>query len=464
MLKVDKLIFEINSNICKNIELIENSERGFISQNILAQLRNFIEHISFKEYCNGRDLDITFENLQQGNKFVENNGKLKLLRKFHELLQITASHYTLEPENSTRLMLKYYEYLLKLKKYLKDKHNMNVLENLEKFPIMQDATLNEYYEKIATKVNHYKTPKGWGGGCYIQKIKPFFINNEVYYEITFTASRDNISKFNRHIAFTKFDIPHNYAVRLRLVEDNINILGNNMPILIITEWITAIRVCEFNNFNKILGQFRPMTSPTTEYKNLMVFLTESGLNLLDLMRLSRNEYDKTVAEILKGEEKKHIFTGLEKCYEIISNNLDGSNILRYLIYRMNNKVIKQQQVMSQCDKLSYLFLSYGCIPFDVMPYSTSLIAHNPKLRDLFDCISIENRKHEFLARIIHNNTEINGQLYTAKKELENMENIDTLINKYNSLIYKKHFHRLLDTYKENFYIRGYEENMVLVQK
>lgn len=49
--------------------MTENFERGFISQNILAQLRNFVEHISFKEYCNGRDLDITFENLQQGNKY-----------------------------------------------------------------------------------------------------------------------------------------------------------------------------------------------------------------------------------------------------------------------------------------------------------------------------------------------------------------------------------------------------------
>lgn len=458
MLKVDEKILVINQAICQNIEMKAVLERGLLSQNILAQLRNFVEHISFKEYCNGRDLDITFENLQQGNKHVESNGKLKDLKKFHKLLQITTSHYTLEPENSTRLMLKYYEYLLKLKKYLKEKHNMSVLENLEKFPISQDETLNEYYEKIATKVNHYKTPKGWGGRCYIQKIKPFFVNNEIYYEITFTASRDNISKFNRHIAFTKFDIPHNYAVRLRFVEDNINIMGNNMPILIITDWITAIRICEFNNFNKILSQFRPMTSQTDEYKNLMVFLTESGFNLLDLMKLPRDEYDRTIEDILKGEKKKHIFTGLEKCYEIINNSLDGSNILRYLLYRMNNKVIKKQYG-STCKYLSDLNLEWGCIPFDVMPYCSSLIGHNPKLRDLLECINNKNREHELLAKLIQNNTDINGCLYTAKKDIENIENIDSLVSKYNSLIYtRKHSHRLLDTYKENFYIRGYEEN------
>ncbi len=458
MLKVDEKILVINQAICQNIEMKEVLERGLLSQNILSQLRNLVEHISFKEYCNGKDLDITFENLQQGNKYVENNGKFKLLKQFHKLLQITTSHYTLEPENSTRLMLKYYEYLLKLKKYLKEKYNMDVLENLEKFPLSQDSTLKEYYEKIAEKINHYKTPKGWGGRCYIQKIKPFFINNEIYYEITFTASRDNVSKFNRHIAFTKFDIPHNYAVKLRFVEKNIRLRDNTMPILIITEWITAIRFCEFNNFNKILGQFRPINTQTDEYTNLMVFLTESGFSLLDLMKLPRDEYDRIVEDILKGEKKKHIFTGLERCYEIINNNLEGSNILRYLLYRMNNKVIKKQYG-STCNLLSDLNLEWGCIPFDVMPYCSSLIGHNPKLRDLLECIDNKNREHELLAKLIHNNTEINGCLYTAKKDLENMGNIDILANKYNSLVYtKRHSHRLLDTYKNNFYIRGYEED------
>lgn len=33
MLKVDKKILEINKKICKNIEITENFERGFVSQN-----------------------------------------------------------------------------------------------------------------------------------------------------------------------------------------------------------------------------------------------------------------------------------------------------------------------------------------------------------------------------------------------------------------------------------------------
>ncbi|MCT8682256.1 hypothetical protein KZ457_09405 [Glaesserella parasuis] len=48
MLKIDKAILDTNQVICKNISRFDESERGLLSQNILAQLRNFIEYISQK--------------------------------------------------------------------------------------------------------------------------------------------------------------------------------------------------------------------------------------------------------------------------------------------------------------------------------------------------------------------------------------------------------------------------------
>lgn len=458
MLKVDKKILIINHAICQNIEMEAVLERGLLSQNILSQLRNFVEHISFKEYCNGRDLDITFENLQQGNKFVEENNKLKLLRKFHKLLQITTSHYTLEPENSTRLMLKYYEYLLKIKKHLKEKHNMDVLENLEKFPIYQDSTLNEYYEKIVEKIEAISSKKSLAGRYYIRKIKPFFVKNEIYYEVTFTEARDNASKFDRHIAFTKFDIPHNYAVKLNYIEENINIMDSKMPILIIRDWHTNIRRCEFKNLNRILGIFADISTSESEYKKLMSYLTESNINLIDLMELSNNDYEETVLSITDGEEKKQIFKGLDICRKIIRENMGGCNVLRYLLYGMNNKVIKKQYILAQYSMLSNLYLNKSCIPFDRMPYVYSLKEHNPRIRDLFECISCENRGYELFARGIKNNIEINNRLYTAKSEIENVEGLEDLIEKYNQKLHSSHSALKIDRYKENFYIRGYEEN------
>ena len=41
MLKVDEAVYDTNKVICRNISVFDASERGLLSQNILAQLRNF---------------------------------------------------------------------------------------------------------------------------------------------------------------------------------------------------------------------------------------------------------------------------------------------------------------------------------------------------------------------------------------------------------------------------------------
>ncbi len=84
----------------------------------------------------------------------------------------------------------------------------------------------------------------------------------------------------------------------------------------------------------------------------------------------------------------------------------GANVLKYLLYKMNNQVIKDQYRGEPCALLSNLYLSYGCIPFDCMPYCSSLLRHNPKIFDLFNSISSSSHEHELLARYVKNNTEV----------------------------------------------------------
>ncbi|MCD8544620.1 MAG: hypothetical protein LRY52_07120 [Sulfurospirillum cavolei] len=227
MQNIDIAILTINKAICKNIDNIDDSERGFLSQNILAQLRNFVEHIFLKVYSNGQNVEVTYQNIQEAINNVKSIADLKFLRKFHKFLQPVASHYTLDEENSERLMLKYYEYLLKIKSYLKNNFNFDVLENINKFPINIDSATQEYYENIAKKINQFKLRNSHADRYYIQKRKPFFVNYEVYYEVTFTRATDNVSKYDRVIAFTKLDISPNYAVKLTISDDTIEILGKN---------------------------------------------------------------------------------------------------------------------------------------------------------------------------------------------------------------------------------------------
>lgn len=468
MNNIDKAILTIDKAISKNIDCFDDSERGLLSQNILSQLRNFIEHISLKAFSNGQDIENSYENIEKANAFVKSRADLKFLNKFHKFLQPVASHYTLDEENSERLMLKYYEYLLKIKSYLKKNHNLDVLENIDQFPIDIDSTTKEYYEKIAQKINLPKNTSSYNERYYIQKIKPFFVDFEVYYEVTFTRANDNVSKFDRIIAFTKLDISANYAVKLYIHDSNIEILDKKMPIHIINRWEVSVRPCEFDNFSRIFDPFLSKhKSNSKEYQNLMTFLTNTGFSLVDLIDFEDNHYDQIINKITQETKTVNFLTILHKCREMVKNKSRGSNIIRYLLYRLNNKVLKLQYEFNGCDFYwSGLHLKCGCIPFDQMPFNTSPIGHNPRLSDLFDCIDSTDREHELFARVVKNNTEIKGELYTSIKEIKHFEDIENLIKRYNNALYKKHReYRSLKIYKDFIYVAGYETDTIqIIQK
>ena len=93
----------------------------------MSQLRNFVEYIADKVYANGSDLDPNNYALNvEALKYLQTRGDLRFLHQFHELLQKSVSHYTLDENGSERLMLKYYEYLLKIKIFLNDTYGLHV--------------------------------------------------------------------------------------------------------------------------------------------------------------------------------------------------------------------------------------------------------------------------------------------------------------------------------------------------
>lgn len=142
MLQIDSAILATDKVICKNISEIDDSERGWLSQNILAQLRNFVEYIVEKVYANGEDIDPNNYTLkEEAIKNIKKVADFRFLRQFHELLQKSVSHYTVDEDGSERLMLKYYEYLLKVKIFLNDKYGLQVLHNIEKFPLDLDTEM-----------------------------------------------------------------------------------------------------------------------------------------------------------------------------------------------------------------------------------------------------------------------------------------------------------------------------------
>ena len=468
MLRIDKAILDTNGVICDNISQLSFADRGLLSQNILGQIRNFVEYIAIKAYSNGQDVNSNDYDLNVAAlKDMQRRGDLRFLYRFHEMLQKSVSHYTVDKDGSERLMLKYYEHLLKIKLYLKRTFNLDVLENISDFPLNTDTELSDYYEKIAERIKSPSAlsyPVTYNDRYYVQKVKPFFVNQKIYYEVTFTAANANASKFDRVIAFTQHEIVDNYAVKFSIHNDMIRILDKDMSILVIDGYEVSIRPYEWDNLSEIFGPRVKHSTNSNEYRELMRYLSVVRMSLTELVSSDQNYYDFIKGQITARAQSVKIYEMLDQCRNIIVGNKPGANVLRYLLHKMNNRVIKWQYWNEQCVRLSNLYLNYACIPFDRMPYCTSLRQHNPKIYDLFESIPASGHEHELFARYIKNNTEIEGQLFTLKAEIEGFEDIDGLIRKYNSSLYYKHTGRRIEEYKDHLYIKSYVEDSTEIIK
>lgn len=421
-------------------------------------------------------------------KFAKNQSSLRHLSRFHHFLQVSVSHRTLSEENSERLMLKYYEYLLRIKNHLHDNYGLDVLENLDQFPIETDESLKEYYEKIAEKIDQYKTPIHNGfrlDRFYIQRIKPFFFGNKIYYEVAFIPANDKASKTDRIVAFTDIEITDYYAVKFAIEDSSIDLFDRRMPIRIIVDWEVSIRPCEFSNFTKLINNYG-FIPVKVEQQNINNYLTKTGLSLSEIILFSDDVYQDIYDLVVPKTDAKHFFDILNICRDIIREVRPGCNVIRYLLHNMTNRIIKNQykdhwkwnyqegqyEHVGGNFKLSNLYLAYECIPFDTMPFCSALKHHVPSLSDLFSSLDATGREHEILAWIIKNNTEQKGILFTAlekseidgKYKLGNFEDIETLVRKYNEKLHdnEKQQARKLIIKNDYIFIEGYKDDTISI--
>lgn len=157
-----------------------------------------------------------------------------------------------------------------------------------------------------------------------------------------------------------------------------------MPIIIIDGWEVSIRGCEFQNFIKMIkGEGKKVPYP--EQRLICEFLTRTKYSLTALMDFPDKAYDMLTLE-WKNNLKSTIFIPiLDYCRKLIRNGRNGKNVLRYLLYNMNNVIIKGQYsdgyysnyyeewVHAGNGHLSNLYLSNGCRQFDSLPLTDLLL-------------------------------------------------------------------------------------------
>lgn len=463
MLKIEQKIYDIDKVICSNLDLmdLQTVTRDLISQNLLSQSRNLVEHIAVRAYGKGKEIPLNRETVSNALTYLKENNKYLFLRKFHSFLQESKSHYTPDNEGAERLMLKYYQYFVMIRNFAKKEYGMDLLANLEKFPINTDRTVAEFHEKIAERlrVNRPSLEYNRNERMYVQKINPFIVNGVSYYEMVLTPAYDVTSKFDRFIVYSKNMIPDHYAIKAAIFYDDIEVEGKRMPINIMTEYSVSIRPCEFNNFAALFGIKIKMQVSSAEYIGMMYYLSNSGSSLLDVVLSSDVDYFRYKQIMFERSKVKHFEPVLDKARQMILLGMPGSNTIRYLLHTMNNKVLNSQKCDEENKFLSELKIQWGCIPFDTMPFATSLLQHNPEAVDLFESIDSSGREHELMARYIHNNMSNNARLYTPVKELEEFtSNVDSNIVAFNDNIYYKHEGRKLVKFGQSIYVKEAFDN------
>lgn len=460
MNKIDKAILDTSQVICDNIRSIPQSNRGLLSQNILSHVQSFVEYVAVKIYLDGRDEDSYIPEIH--NKAIEEirkDAKYYYLYKLYDLVQESVPYNALDKDYSERLMLKYREYLLRIREFLSDSFGLNTLENLTDFPSNTDKGFTEYYEKIVEKINNPSLSCSVvmdNGPFYVRRIKTFFIDQQIYYEVSFIHVNSRENKSNQFIAFTNIDIMENYAVKFMLHTDSIHILDKDMPILVIDDYEVSILECEWSKLSEILGDQTDFDSESLEYTNLMDYIKRFHFSLTYLVSSKKNFYEQIQFQVTGDLQTTEIFDLLDKCREIIVNSLPGHNVLCYLLYKMNFRVMRDQypRSKSQCDLLSNLYLKYDCVQFEKMPFCTSLSNHNPRIYDLLQSIPHKNTEFEceLLARRLNNNTIINGHLFTSKSYLNCYSNYLSLIAQYNNRLEELNQNRAICNVQHYYYI------------
>jgi len=468
MATVEQQVHGASSVIVNNIAVL-TTNRGFLSQNILSQLRNLVEGLIVWA-ANSKPLaEFDYSDVGSASKTVKASPKFRLLSRFHGLLQASTSHYTLDQDPSERLMLKYYEYLLRTRDLAKAEFGIDILDNLQDFPLDTDPALREYHEKIADLVDGMKmtlVPTQRTDRYYVHHSRPFFVRGRIYYEVTFSLAHNRTNKFDRNIAFTDIDMTDKYAAQLELASGSIDVFAATMPITVIRTWSVSLRPCEVDNFARLFGPLSGKVSVSqSEYRRLMEYLTRTHSSLLDLIDLRDADYLQVRAWVLdKTKGAPQIFGVLDRARNLVKSNATGARLVRYLLLRMRNEVIKPQYEPSPNSWMSNLFVTSQSKPFDTMPFCTSPKRHVPNFGDLAEAFDASKRKHELLARRITSNVEQNGSIYTPDSELAHFGDLDALIATYNRLLPPRanHAPRKLQRDMGHVFMVGYEDGTVSI--
>lgn len=337
-----------------------------------------------------------------------------------------------------RLMLKYYNYLWEIRRFMRKNYNKKILDNLEKFPLDLDTVDSEYYEKVAREIENIDlTPRNVRvSRYYVQKIIPFFVNGERYYEITLQLAGVYSTKYNRVTVYSKMTITTYYSIQIAYTEAEIELWGIKNSIKVLNDWRVAIDPACLNKLAKMLLKPTKISRNYREYNNLMEFLTTTGMNLYEFINM-REERFLEIYDKIFGKTNTHdfgdILIQIRKEYSRLSCKL-GQKTIGYAMLHMRDEILEDLFPNRFFPKRisKELFISSKCYPFEKNPIIANLVGTKTSKSDRESVIELlDDSNAVSLAQpyiTIDNLIEKTGELLFEKSKIGS----DDAINRYNN--------------------------------
>jgi len=403
--------------------------RDNISKRILKELKNLCESaiilngLRFKRNMNLKDAwDIA-------NWSIET----KFLAMFLQGLKYIGLRIPEDGQNE-RIMLKYYDFLWKIRQFAYNYYALNILENLEDFPILINDEEKDFNIIIAEAIKSVSGSSSFKSSIYyIQKIVPFYVGKERYFEVTLQLASKYATKYNRLTVYTKEYISTNYSIQIGYEETEISIWEHPTKIKVLTKWRVAIEPSSLNMFALFFNKKIKISSKYNEYANLMNFLTVTGINLLDFIDMKDEYFHKKIEEIYyncKTNLFKEFLMDLHKQFGTKST-INGRNIIRYVLLHMREEVIENLILSDEEREGNNYKVKYNpkCYPFDRNPIIYNLPNHKVNLKDVMRSVGTlkidQNKAHI----AIKNYTNSSGEIYYPKPN--NREEFNKLVKTYN---------------------------------
>lgn len=364
-----------------------------------------------------------------------------------------------EEGQAERLMLKYYNYLWEIRKFLKDNFDIEELGNLSKFPLNMDRLDEEYYKLVARNIdNEDLTPINVRvSRYYIKKINPFFVNGERYFEITLQLAGLYATKYNRITVYSKFYISTKYSIQIAYTEKKLELWGINNKIKILNNWKVSIDPVCLNKMAKMVMMHTQISSKHGEYIELMKFLTSTQMNLLEIINLS-NERFQYVYNYIYASTNTHNFGEVIlkiRNYYAKSSNKIGRYTIRYALLNLREEVLEALLTNKYNSRsLDGLNITTKCYPFEKNPFISNIAGSktsNGNKRDIIEIVDDRNKFEKVLPYLkIERMIKETGELYFDKELIAT----DEEINKYNMG---------LDSWeRNNGFMINVEENIVSI--